>query len=413
MSIAERFRFRFVTRGEQANRSVLCAARSLRRCHPSAPMVVLDANDQVHLDGEQLPDQCRLVHVPPEHDEIARCLGRGTRQHMFYWRHSPQALEAAGLQPDLLDVYVDTDVLFLRPLDLQSLVPHLDAGRIAMAIDRSSIEYYRLMEDLAVRSDSSVFPVAGSRGPMVQGGLLFRNPENDGGLLELLWKLASADARSGVLSWVPWDDMAFLTTLLGHGGPLWGRLLPLGHEWNFISEDGYDPGVFGYLAHYGGPSHVKDHMVKRFTQLFPPVDALRELALWQREPDIARVGYGRVGLAGEAGYDALRVVVRGQRMSNVLSLHPPFSATWAVPPSANTLAFGPAFNDSSRHTPHSPSRVRLQCYLDGSHATSLEISESDAGCARLPVHGAECVTLIGTTDEADYCHFLLIDPRWE
>lgn len=410
--VSSRFRFRFVVRGEHSTRAALCAISSLLRCHPHAQVVVVDANDEETLDPAQLPDGCALRHVRPPDDEIARHLGRGSRKHLFYWRHSPDVLVAIGDGAASYDVHADTDMLFLRPMNLAALVPHLENGRIAAAVDRSTIDYYRLMEELA-DGDGDSFPVAGSRGPMVQGGLIFRNRSDDGGVFDRMWELACAEARAGALGDVPWDDMAFLTNLLGHDGPLWGRLIALGHEWNFISDEERDPGVFGHVAHYGGGEHLKAFMVKRFATLFPPVDGLSDLPLWQREPDVARVGYGRVGLAGEAGFDALHVSVDGGKTTEALSLHPPFSVTWRVPGHARAMSFKPALSDTSRRGARDHAGLRLLAYVDGRLAADTRVGARPHAEVALPVEDAESVTLIGVTRDVDYCHFVLETPRWE
>jgi hypothetical protein len=409
--VSAAFQFRFVVRGSETMRAVNCATASLRRCHPQAAIVVIDANDSPLVDPAQLPPRCLLVHLVPGDDDVARAVGRGSRKHLFYWRHSPQVLASIGINARY-DVHADADMLFLRPMDLGSLEPQLRAGRIAMAIDRATIEYYRQLESLSAEANSRSFPVAGSRGPMVQGGLLFRNPEDDGGLLDQMWNLACEEARVGALDRVPWDDMAFLTNLLSQAGPLWGRLLALGHEWNYISDEGLGPGVFGYVAHYAGRDELKGFMAREFSRRFPPVDGLGPVYLWQREPDIVCVGYGRVGLAGEAGYDGLGVLVDGKRIRDSLSMHPPFSATWHVPDGATEFAFTSALSDTSRNGDQEHRGMRLLCYGDGRLITDCYVRRGEPQHVCFPVDGLECVTLIGTTSQFDYCHFILRRPCW-
>jgi hypothetical protein len=322
-------------------------------------------------------------------------------------------LTAIGQPRGLFDVHVDSDMLFLRPFDLGALVPCLESGRIAMAIDRSTQDYHQLLEKIAARTGSTAFPVAGSRGPMVQGGLMFRNPEDDGGLLRLLWESACRDARADGLALAPWDDMAFLSNFLGHGGDLWGRLLPLGHEWNYISDGERDGGVFSYVAHYGGSPKNVDFITRRFSQLCPSLGGSRDLPLWRREPDVVRVGFGGVGLAGECGYDGLSVTVAGKRVENALSLHPPFCASWQVPSGSEYFAFTPLLNDSCRFLRNGEMRVRLLCYVNAAYRQEARIAERVGAQVKLNVRGAESITLIGVTAETDFCHFILLNPRWE
>jgi hypothetical protein len=82
--------------------------------------------------------------------------------------------------------------------------------------------------------------------------MIFTNPADDGGIFAQFWQLALGFARAGHVGKLPFDDMCLLTALLGQGGPLWERLLPLGHEWNYITSETQDPGIFGCAAHYGG-----------------------------------------------------------------------------------------------------------------------------------------------------------------
>ena len=142
--------------------------------------------------------------MPPSNDDVAHCVGRGSPRHLYYWRHSPELRAALGDPDGLYDVHADADVLFLRPMPLVSLIPHLEAGRVAMAIDRATIDYYRLTEDLLHRGSSIAVSLDGSRGPMVQGGLMFRNPADDGGLLQRMWSYW--DRMSGRAIW--WRGIA-------------------------------------------------------------------------------------------------------------------------------------------------------------------------------------------------------------
>jgi hypothetical protein len=236
---ARAFRFRFVARGEPTNTLVTSAVYSLKRCHPSVGVIVVDANDVPTLARTQFHDagEFEVIHVVPEMDGVAKAVGRGSRRHLFYWRHSPQLIDALP-QVDQFDVHSDADIIFLRPFDLRALLGPLEQGRIAAAIDESTLDYYQTVQALA--------PASGAQGgPLLQGGLVFRNPADDGGFYTRFWELAEQVAASGQLSDLPWDDMSILSMLLTQGGPLWERLLILGHEWNFISDANKDPGVFG------------------------------------------------------------------------------------------------------------------------------------------------------------------------
>lgn len=95
------FRVRFVARGERATKLVILAVKSLARCHPGVTVVVVDANDAPALDSAmfQVRIDLHVVHVRPADDAVARAIGRGSRQHLFYWRHSPQLLGQGTLRP--------------------------------------------------------------------------------------------------------------------------------------------------------------------------------------------------------------------------------------------------------------------------------------------------------------------------
>lgn len=266
---SHRFRFRFVARGEQATKLVALAVQSLARCHPGAAVVVVDANETRALNRDlfRVPTDLQVVHVRPTDDPVARVVGRGTRQHLFYWRHSPQLRQV--LPPcDRYDVHADSDLLFLRPMDLSSLLRPVGRGRVAAAVDESSLEHHAALGVMASSPAAALFPAVGVGGPLLQAGLIFTDPCNDGGLYDLCWDLAVVAARSGHLSQLPADDMCIVTAVLGQGGPLWERLLPLGHDWNYITDAVKDPGVFGCVAHYGG--RAKALLLARTSELLPP-----------------------------------------------------------------------------------------------------------------------------------------------
>jgi hypothetical protein len=104
---------------------------------------------------------------------------------------------------------------------------------------------------------------------------------------------------------------------------------------------------------------------------------------------------------------------RRKRLENALSLHPPFSASWQVPSSADYFAFTPSLNDSCRFVGNGEMRVRLLCYVDGAYRQDARIVERTGPQLKLKVRGAESVSLIGVTAEPHFCHFVLVNPRWE
>ena len=76
-NINKYFRFRFISRGEVANKLTQISVKSLQHCHPGILLTVIDANDIPQLKVEDFPE-VHLVHIIPCNDEIAQRVGRGT-----------------------------------------------------------------------------------------------------------------------------------------------------------------------------------------------------------------------------------------------------------------------------------------------------------------------------------------------
>lgn len=390
---SSRFRFRFVARGERATQLVALAVQSLARCHPGAAAVVVDANDAPAIDRGLFPvrSDLQVVHVRPADDPVARAVGKGTRQHLFYWRHSPQLREA--LSPyDRYDVNADADLLFLRPMDLSSLVRPMERGRIAAAVDESSLEHHTALGAVASSPATALLPAVGVGGPLLQTGLIFTNPGNDGGLYDLCWGFAVAAAKSGYLAELPSDDMCIVTAMLGQGGPLWERLLPLGHEWNYVTDAVKDPGVFGCVAHYGG-HRAKALLLARTGELFPP--GADDGAPW-----------GTVTTPSSAGEAA---VFRGpwQRRSlkpswpardavgAPIAVPLPFALSWPVPPGITTVVIAGVLEADRGECPEK-AEAALFVYADGRLVRRLPITGRSVR-ATIHLGHAETVTVIGTS----------------
>lgn len=372
-----RFRFRLVARDATANALAELAVRSLVRCHPGADVLLVDANDVSVFPPRPfgLGANVAAVHVPPHDDEVARAVGRASREHLFYWRHSP-TLRAALPQTDRYEVYTDTDIVFLRPMDLQSLLDPLARGRIAAAVDESTLDHYERLGTLAAAPASALLPAAGAGGPLVQAGLVFTNPDDDGGLYDLFWDFAERAAAMGVLPDLPSDDMCILTALLGQGGPLWERLLLLGHEWNYITDALKDPGVFGCAAHYGG-HRAKAFLRAQADRLFGTHDSRPSSSPW----GTAGAGSSRAPWPSE---DARTVEVCA-----------PFALTWTVPDGADRLLLSAelAGNLDRNDT------AAFYLYLDGRLVRRVAQGGNRAR-AQVPLHGSETVTVLGTASTA-------------
>jgi hypothetical protein len=220
--------------------------------------------------------------------------------------------------------YADGDIVFIRPMDLGALLEPLGRGRIAVAVDESTLEYYRDVQALAsagpVARLLSTFP----SGPLLQGGLIFTNPADDGGIYELFWELASQAASDGYIPDLPWDDMCLITALLAQRGPLWDRLLVLGHEWNYITDARKDPGVFGCGAHFGGRK-AQAALLQQRDLLFPN-DSSSSSAWGSVWTEVGRDGPAVFRGAWPKGDDA--------RNRDPVTAPVPFALTWQVP--ANT-----------------------------------------------------------------------------
>jgi hypothetical protein len=403
---SEHFRFRFIARGETASQLVVSAVQSLKRCHPNIGVLLVDANDDPVFDQARLRigGDVEVAHLPPDEDEVAQAVGRGSRRHLFYWRHSPQLLSALP-KSDRFAVYSDADMVFLRPLDLTSLLAPLASGRIAAVVDESSLEFYQQLGALAATPIARMLPAGGAAGPLLQGGLLFTNPTDDGRFYERFWELAVGAARSGYLAALPWDDMCLITALLGQGGPLWERLLTLGHEWNYISDTRKDPGIFGCVAHYGG-RRAQAFMLTQGKNLFPSdmegdtSNAWGTITAPSAASGLIRGSWGRRVLP------RLKVGSEPARRSWTVAL--PFALTWSVPIGIRRLNIAAALQGPVSGKGPDLTETAFFVYVDGRLVCR---SMADAGRVRATVRfdQAETVTIIAVTHSRN-SHVQLDDP---
>jgi hypothetical protein len=389
---SEWFEFRFVARGDLANALVVLAVESLRWCHPNAAIVLIDANDSPTLARATFgsPQHLTIVHIPPGEDEISRVAGRGSPHHLYYWRHSPQVLNALPSSGRYM-VYADSDMFFLRPMDLRSLLGPLARGRIAATIDESSLDYYRELGAGTTASVAAMLPGAGAGGPLLQGGLLISNPDDDGGIYDRFWALAVDVARSGHLTGLPWDDMCLLTALLGQGGPLWERLLPLGHEWDYISDAQKDPGIFGCAAHYGG------RRAKAF------ILAQRQRMLPAPGPGDPADCWGTVAAPGNGASEYIRGPWRppgsaGSRCDRrPRSVPLPFCLTWRVPVTPKGRGASVVIRVSGSVDSPPPETATFFVYVDG-QLTSCLWTQDGLVHTQIPLTRAETLTIIGISN---------------
>ena len=385
-----RFRFRFLVRGEQSTSLLRLAVLSLARCNPAVSVVVVYANDQPAIDpglfGSELDHA--VVHVPPGEDAVAKAVGRGSRRHLFHWRHSPE-VRAALPAFDGFDVHADADLLFLRPLDLIALVEPLAAGRIAAVVDESTLDHFAAVSADAGGPSTAAMPTAEPGGQMWQTGLIFSDPTDDGGLYDHVWQAALDTAASGRLAELPNDDMAIFAALLGFGGPLWHRALALGHDWNYVSDELKDPGVFGRVAHYGG-RRAKDHLLMSAARMFPLHDAGRAVP-WGSLFRQADAGNGRAvrGLFGSLPLDGRRPV------TPLLPL--PLCLTWLVPHGVERMHLDATTVVATRPDERpEDSHVTFHVHHDGRMVRRV-VQHGDPSLTVLPA-GATTVTLIAVAD---------------
>ncbi|MFJ8073876.1 hypothetical protein ACIQ7Q_08065 [Streptomyces sp. NPDC096176] len=388
---SEHFRFRFVVRGEKATRLSVLAVRSLKLCHPAVEVVVVDANDTPALRQEEFGNipGVTVLHVVPSNDEVAQAVGRGARHHLFYWRHSPQLLDA--LPPtDRYDVHCDADILFLRPMDLGALLGPLSRGRIAAAVDESSIEYYGRLASTAAAPGTGLLPAAGSGGPLLQAGMIYSNPRDDGHFYGHFWRLAIQAAKSDMLTELPWDDMCVVSALLGEGGPCWERLLPLGHEWNYITDAVKDPGVFGCAAHYGG-HRAKAMVLDDSVRLLPPGVSQEHLYPWGSTSDTA--DGARSLLRGTA---ALSKSSPAAPAASYGTLALPLCLTWLVPAESHGSQFilEPVAARENGAGVAASGEAAVHFYVDGHLSDRVSVGDAAVNVT-LPHAGAETVSVIG------------------
>jgi hypothetical protein len=270
--------------------------------------------------------------------------------------------------------------MFLRPMDLTSLVAPLQHGRIAAAVDESTINYFGMIRRAAGYT-SRLLPVVGTGGPLLQAGMVFTNPADDGDVFAQFWQLALATARTGHIDRLPFDDMCLLTALLGQGGPLWERLLPLGHEWNYITSETQDPGIFGCAAHYGG--HRAKSFLLAHQHDFSPQD---DETCWGSITDHQAAPL-------QADVQALRLWrswSNGPAQSEAVPI--PFALSWNIPYGADRFEFQARTSTGGSAT--------FLLYIDGRLAGRAWTSGGSAATV-LEFGQANVVTVIAVTDSGE------------
>lgn len=376
-SINSCYRFRLISRGNVANTLTQIAINALQWCHPGIRITVIDANDEPQLIQADFPN-VEFIHIIPGDDIIAKNVGRGTRKHLFYWRHSPMVLSRIPNDSEF-QVYIDSDLVFIRPMDLFSVADLLRKGRIGLTVDESMLNYSSLIQERC----SSLHPIInfpGSCGPLLQGGLIFTSSTDNGNFFEEFWKIATIAASENILDLLPFDDMTLLTLLLTKGGKFWNRWLPISPEWNYITAAGQDPGVFGVGAHYGGYNAKKFILenISKFT-----IDNNKRFVAWGSEASEYKGGRWYFN----------RGIFLGKQKGNYVfyELSTPFAITMNLKKSTSVVEFE---IDTIRQF-----SCTLYFYSDGKYLSSLKCETANHINIKLNLNGGKTISIIAASDE--------------
>jgi hypothetical protein len=355
--------------------------------------VLVDANDSaafsqgsVGVDGN-----FTIVHIAPGVDDISRSVGRGSRTHMFYWRHSPQVFSALPASPRL-DAYSDADLLFLRPLDLGSVIVPLEDGRIAAAVDESSLDHYLQIGELASTAVADLFPTSALAGPLLQTGLILCNPYDNGGFYNRFWDFAIRAARCDLLDRLPSDDMFVVSALLGQGGLLWDRLLTLGNDWNYITDSTKDPGIFGRVAHYGG-RRAKTMILKEYEHPYSPAQLTDTAGCWGTVTDADTSRLQRGAWPTHVN-PMLRAPIRVGHRRVVASA--PLCLSWLTPADATALEASATTCIACGRGVLPSVELTLFMYIDGRLVARTTTCQGSVSVTA-PLQGAETISLVAVS----------------
>ncbi|HEX9623829.1 MAG TPA: hypothetical protein VF979_05580, partial [Streptosporangiaceae bacterium] len=174
---------------------------------------------------------------------------------------------------------------------------------------------------------------------------------------------------------------------------LWERLLPLGHEWNYITSQTQDPGAFGCVAHYGG------HRAKAYLLTQPQFAGEAALSCWGSVAD-------RAAETSDGDTEGHRLwrhwTSPGPGQDEPIPV--PFALSWPVPTSAAEFT-------ASIRVPTGPDSYFL-LYLDGLLAQRQAASDGRADFA-IRLGEADVVTVIGVSDAASPDAFITTHFTYE
>lgn len=139
---------------------------------------------------------------------------------------------------------------------------------------------------------------------------------------------------------------------------------------------------------------------------------MRGVFLDSLSPTFAQVGYGRLGVAGDLGYEHKRVVVHGQGYSHALSTHPPARLHFRLRRAYSAFACSVALNDD---VPAGASSADFAVLVDGTETAQLvDVRAGEPPRAlRAMICGADSIDLIVRTRQREFCHAVWLDPLLE
>ena len=129
-------------------------------------------------------------------------------------------------------------------------------------------------------------------------------------------------------------------------------------------------------------------------------------------PTEAHVGYGRLGLGGELGYEGRRVRVGGLAHARAISAHAPSNVLFVLDGRFAALRCRVAINDD---VPAGTAVVTFSVVADGRVVASVADLAAGAGARELvaPLAGVRRLELRAETVNRDYGHAVWIDPVLE
>src|SRR5262249_10133046 len=126
-------------------------------------------------------------------------------------------------------------------------------------------------------------------------------------------------------------------------------------------------------------------------------------------PDHSRVGFGRLGLRGDLGYEGKRVRVGGEHYVRAISAHPPSRVRFVVRGKHTQLRCRVALNDD---VPAGRSHADFSVYGDGRllAAAYHVVAATPPRELVADLRGVEVIELDVSTSAWSFCHAVWIDP---